>query len=75
MERWQYIVLFWVAVVGVFFIFFADQIGVELDTLKMTGFGLVISYILTTDHRDWWTKKRKKDDDDGPGSHRKDGES
>jgi len=74
MERWQYIVLFWVAVIGVFFIFFADQIGVELDTLKMTGFGLVISYILTTDHRDWWTK-RKKNDDDSSGSHRKDGES
>ncbi len=76
MERWQYTVLFWVVVIGVFIVLFSEQIGIELDTLKLSALGSVTVYVLSAD-RDWapWKKKPpppKEDKPPPPTSHRKD---
>lgn len=67
MERWQRYVLFWVVVAGAIAVFFADQLGIKLDTLKLSGLGAITTYVLA-DGR--WGRKRNEDDDEHKPSHR-----
>lgn len=71
MKPWQYNVMFFIATGGAVFLLFAKNLGVDLSGTALTGYGAILTYVLTEHltkptRRDRRNPTHKKDDDSEP---------
>lgn len=64
MRRWQFDVLFGIAAGGAVFLIFAQKLGIELSPTALTGYGAILTYVLT--QRGSWTNKSNGSGKDNP---------
>jgi hypothetical protein len=72
-KPWQFNVLFGIAAAGSVFLLFAKNLGIELDPTALTGFGAILTYVLTQHWTGGGNGKNgngKKDEEKKP-SHKK----
>jgi hypothetical protein len=60
-RRWQFDVLFGIAAGGAIFLIFAQKLGIELSPTALTGYGAILTYVLT--QRNSWVTKDKDEGD------------
>jgi hypothetical protein len=68
LERWQFNVLFFVAIAGVIVVLFADKLGLEIGPNGYMGIGAILTFILTQGKKRESNSEKKEADDASPPS-------
>lgn len=67
MRPWQFNIMFTVAIAGAVFLLLAPAFGIDAtaNPTALTGYGAILTYVLT--QRASWTHDKKDDEDDKKG--------